>query len=338
MSHIPRLDPGVDRRALLARERTATAACVVAGAVVTDPAGPARMSHDFQMLERLGVPDQFEGIVGIQVFKSRRWYPEPAVFEVRGPGLDGACLRVGEVEDAYLQARTLDAAWRKHILLWTVGAAKSLDEHLAEEIEEARADQLLQSRAFATLVGWRTEPLPQASDPNDPSSASDELARGVRLRTELHLAIGRLGAALALGLGDAIMDRIAGHSFWVSPSRDPTIVLGEFSASGDLSVPSSLPFPRAEVESWITAISSFPLWLYEALVEPLELIAAAKATEGSWVRFTLGWAALERLATNLGSRFDNSITVEQRRCQNCGHLITARKPTIVPRLIALATS
>lgn len=102
--------------------------------------------------------------------------------------------------------------------------------------------------------------------------------------------------------------------------------------------PSSLPFPRSETESWIGTISSSPPWLYETLAEPLQLIAAAKATEGSWVRFTLGWAALERVATNLGSRFDNSIPVEQRRCQNCGHPMTARKPTIIRRLVALANA
>ena len=241
-------------------------------------------SHDSAMLEQLGVPDSFEGLVGIQIFKTRRWHLEPAIFQVAGPSLDGACLRVGELEDAYLQARALDAAWRKHILLLTVGAAKSLDAHLAEEMNEVRTDQTLQSRAFATLVGWRTESLPYASEADDPAWASDEHARGVRLRTELHLAIGRLGAVLAVGLRDVILDRVAQHSFWVTPSRDPTIVLGEFSASADLSAPSSLPFPRWEVENWLRSISSSPPWLYETLAEPLELIAAAKATEGTWVR------------------------------------------------------
>jgi hypothetical protein len=290
------------------------------------------------MLEQLGVPDSFEGLVGIQIFKTRRWHLEPAIFQVAGPKLDGASLRVGELEDAYLQARALDAAWRKHILLWTVGAAKSLDAHLAEEMAGVRTDQTLQSRAFATLVGWRTESLPLASEADDPTWAPNELARGVQLRTELHLAIGRLAAVLAVGLGDLILDRVAQHSFWVAPSRDPTIVLGEFSASCDLSAPSSSPFPRSEVENWIASISSSPPWLYETLAEPLELIAAAKATEGDWVRFTLGWAALERIAISLGSRFDNSIMVEQRRCDNCGHPVTARKPTVIPRLVAVANA
>jgi hypothetical protein len=85
-------------------------------------------------------------------------------------------------------------------------------------------------------------------------------------------------------------------------------------------------------------MSSSPPWLHEALATPLELIAAAKATEEDCVRFTLGWAALERLATSVGSRFDDSITVEQRHCGNCGHPVTDRKPTILPRLDALASA
>jgi hypothetical protein len=290
------------------------------------------------MLEQLGVPDSFEGLVGIQVFATRRWHSEQANFEVAGQGLGGACLRIGEIEDAYLRARALDAAWRKHILLWTVGAAKPLDEHLAEELEAVRADETLQSRPFSTLIGWREERLPSTGEADDPTEASSELARGVRLRAELHQAIGRLGAALAVGLEDVILDRIAQHSFWVTPSRDPAIVLGEFSASGEVSARSSLPFPRSEVERWIETLSSSPPWLHEALAQPLELIAAAKAAEESWVRFTLGWAALERIATSVGSQLDNSITVDQRHCDNCGHPVTDRKPTVLPRLNAVASA
>ena len=193
------------------------------------------------MLEQLGVPDSFEGLVGIQVFKTRRWHPEPAIFQVAGPRLDGACLRVGQLEDAYLQARALDAASRKHILLWTVGAAKSLDEHLAEEMEEARADQTLQSRAFATLVGWRTEPLPHVTEAHDPMWAADELARGVRSAQNStwrsDAGSGPDGWARGRHHG-----QVAQHSFWIAPGRDPTIVLGEFSASVDLSAPLACRF------------------------------------------------------------------------------------------------
>jgi hypothetical protein len=70
----------------------------------------------------------------------------------------------------------------------------------------------------------------------------------------------------------------------------------------------------------------------------LKLLAASKNTEPGWLRFTLGWAALERLATELGSRFDGQIVVEQKRCSRCGADVTDRRPTLRPRLHALMSA
>src|ERR1019366_7930898 len=144
----------------------------------------------------------FEGVVGIQVFGARRAYADPGRFAVGGPGVDGAWLYLGNLPEAYLRARALDLAWRKEILLWSVGAAKAHDEHMKEELEAVLTDKTLPSRPFALLVGWRQAPMPTPPEHHDTEWGASESARGLQLRAEIHTALGRLAAALAVELGE----------------------------------------------------------------------------------------------------------------------------------------
>jgi hypothetical protein len=126
------------------------------------------------------------------------------------------------------------------------------------------------------------------------------------------------------------------------PSRDshlldcanqpPVVVIRGMAGSAELTVTSKDELPRPEIEEWIEKASRVSPTLYDAISEPLGLLAAARARESGWLRFTLGWAVLERLAANVGSVFDGQIVVEQRRCQSCGADITDRRPTLRPRL------
>src|ERR1039457_2665230 len=90
------------------------------------------LGDDEAMLAELGVPNDLEGIVGIQVFKARRAYAEPSAFGIAGRGLDGVHLLLGELPDAYIEARILDTALREAILMGTVGAGRPLEEHFRD--------------------------------------------------------------------------------------------------------------------------------------------------------------------------------------------------------------
>ena len=289
------------------------------------------------MLSELGVPDDLEGIVGIQVFKARRSYAEPSSLSLAGRDLDGAQLLCGELPNAYIEARILDEALRNAILMGTVGAGKPLEEHFRLVRERDQREKLWRSRPMAVLVGWQSTAVRRRASDGAYGWAdiAAEHHRGLVLRAKLHAALGRLAVGLGLELGEALMDRVASHSFWVAPTRSPVIVLGEFSGSADVTTGSMDPFPSAEVDEWARKFRAVPASLYQAIEEPLDLLAAARATEPNWTRFTLGWGALERLATNVGSKFDNKIPVEQRFCDRCGAAITGRKPGPRQRLEAL---
>ena len=289
------------------------------------------------MLSELGVPDDLEGIVGIQVFKARRSYARPSGLNVVGRELDGAHLLCGELPDAYIEARILDLALRDAILMGTVGAGKPLEEHFRSVRERDQSENLWRSRPMAVLVGWRSTAVRRHTSDGEYGWAdiAAEHERGLVLRAELHGALGRLAIGLGLELGEALMDRVASHSFWVAPRRSPVIVLGEFSGSADVTTGSTDPFPSEEVDEWARKLGAMPAPLYHAIEESLDLLAAARATEPNWTRFTLGWGALERLATNVGSTFDDKIAVEQRSCNQCGATVTARKPGPRKRLEAL---
>jgi hypothetical protein len=290
------------------------------------------------MLAELGVPDDLEGIVGIQVFKARRAYAERSALDLPWRGLDGAHLILGELPDAYIEARILDAALRNAILLGIVGAGRPLEEHFRTVRERDEREGMWRSRPMTILVGWQRTAVLQRTPIGDYDWAdiSAEHDRGLKLRAELHEALGRLAVGVGLELGEALMDRVATHSFWIAPSRPPVIVLGEFSGSLDLSTGSMEPFPRDATTRWAQKLTVLPAELCLDLEESLDLLAAARATELNWTRFTLGWGALERLANNIGSRFDDQIIVEQRSCAQCGAAITSRKPSPRRRLEALA--
>ena len=296
--------------------------------------------NDSPMLTELGVPDDLEGIVAIQVFKAGRAYATPSSLDMAGRGLDGAHLLAGELPDAYIQARILEAALRQAILMGTLGAGKPLEEHLRAAQERDTSDNLWRSRPMAVLVGWRATAVRQRTPVGeyDWADLGAEHQRGLELRAELHGAVGRLAVGLRLELGELLMDRVASHSFWVAPSHPPVIVLGEFIGSVEVTTGSTKSFPREEVEEWARELAAIPASLYDAIEEPLDLLAAARAIEPNWTRFTLGWGALERLATNVGSRFDSQITVEQRACERCGAPITSRRPGPRQRLLALVNA
>jgi hypothetical protein len=289
------------------------------------------------MLSELGVPDDLEGIVGIQVFKARRSYAEPSSVNLAARDLDGARLLCGELPTAYIEARILDEALRNAILMGTVGAGKPFDEHFRLVRERDDREKLWRSRPMAVLIGWQSTPVRRHASDGEYGWAdiAAEHHRGLVLRAKLHAALGRLAVGLGLELGEALMDRVASHTFWVAPRRSPVIVLGEFSSSADVTTGSTEPFPSAEVDEWARKLHAVPAAVCQAIEEPLDLLAAARATEPNWTRFTLGWGALERLATNVGSKFDDSIAVEQRFCDRCGAAVTTRKPGPRQRLEAL---
>ena len=278
------------------------------------------------MLHELGVPSELEGLVSIQVFKAGRGYADSASFEVSEDQLDGAHLRIGDLPDEYLRVRALGGAQLDAHLCGITGGGMPLAARVEGVFERDRTEFPFRSRPMAMLLGWR-ETRVRRREPVDGWDWVDlaaEHERGVELRREVHARLDRLAAALSIGLGDLIEDRVATHHFWVAPGETPVVVIRGVAGSAEAHVRSHAAFPRAEVEEWIERISGLPPTLSDALSESLRLLATAGATERSWLRFTLGWAALERLASEIGSTLDDQIVVEQRRCHSCGADVTER--------------
>jgi hypothetical protein len=285
------------------------------------------------MLQELGVPSDLEGLVGVQLFKASRGHAGSEMFEVSSRQLDGARLRLGLAPDEYLQLRGLLAAQLEDIL----SGFKDFDARLERANERERRNYEFAKRPMALLIGWR-ETAVRRRRPLDDWDWVDlvhEHRRGVELREAIHRELDCLAAALAVGLGEFLEDRVATDSFWTAPKCLPVVVIRESVGSAEAFQVSEASFPRTQAEEWIDRISQLPEALSAAIAEPLNLLAASKAIEPGWLRFTFGWAALERLATELGSRFDDKIVVEQRRCPSCGADVTDRRPTIRPRLHAL---
>lgn len=285
------------------------------------------------MLQELGVPTDLEGLVCLQLFKASRGYAGSEIFEVSCRGADGARLRLGLLPDEYLRLRGLLAAQLED----TLSGFKEFDSRLERATERERRDFQFRARPMALLVGWRSTPVSRR-DPLDDWDWVDlvhEYGRGVGLRQAIHQDLDRLAASLAVGLGMFLEDRVATHNFWVAPEHSPVVVIRESVGSAEVFQTSAAAFPRVQVEEWIESVLGLPEAISEAVAEPLDLLAAAKAIDPGWLRFTLGWAALERLASELGRRFDDGILVEQKRCPSCGADVTDRRPTIRPRLQAL---
>jgi hypothetical protein len=288
------------------------------------------------MLDEFGVPSDTEGVIGIQIFRASRGYEEPSLFEASGAGLDGVRLRLGVLPDEYLQLRALGGAQAMNLLSGLNTDAVSFADRFDSILDQVRAEFEFATRPMAALLGWRATSIRR----HEPLAGWDwvdlaaEHARGAELRAELHAALDRLAAGLSLGLGQLLEDRVATHTFWVAPNQDP---VGHFRFEGgkvELFTTGHTGAPR-EVEKWIQRVSRVPPALYDLIEEPLGLLAAARSLEPSWRRFTLGWAVLDRLAGNVGKRFDDQIEVEQRSCPSCGADVSWRPRTLVPRLEAL---
>jgi hypothetical protein len=289
------------------------------------------------MLDEFGVPSELEGVLGIQIFKASRGYAEPSLFEASGAGLDGVRLRLGVLPDGYLKLRALGGAQAENLLTGLGGAAVPYADRFEALLDQLRAEFEFASRPMAALLGWRATSVRRRERLGewDWVDLVAEHARGKELREEVHAGLDRLAAALSLGLGQLLEDRVATHTFWVALDQRPVRVLREDVGSVEVSTMDHGSPPRGEVEEWIQKVSGVPPALYDAIVEPLGLLAAARALEPSWRRFTLGWAVLERLAGNVGAGLDDQIAVEQRRCPSCGADITERIPSPRRRLEAL---
>jgi hypothetical protein len=162
-----------------------------------------------------------------------------------------------------------------------------------------------------------------------------EYDRGVEFQDVMHYALDRLAAVLGVGLGALLNDRVDTDAFWIAPQHSPVVAMRVAVGTPELSQTFSTALPRAEVQQWLEQVSRVPPRLLNALAEPLRLLAASRATEPGWLRFTLGWAALERLATEHGRQFDPLIEVQQPRCSSCGTELPRRKPGARARLEAL---
>jgi hypothetical protein len=267
------------------------------------------------------------------LFKASRGHTGSEIFDLSSRQLDGARLRLGPAPDEYLRLRGLLAAQLEDIL----SGFKDFDARLERATDRERRNFQFANRPMALLIGWRKTTVRRRRplDGWDWVDLVHEHQRGVELREAIHQELDRLAAALAVGLGEFLEDRVATHRFWIAPKRSPVVVIRESVGSVEVFQVSEASLPRTRVEEWIDRVSRLPEGLSAAIAEPLNLLAASKVIEPSWLRFTFGWAALERLATELGSRFDDKIVVEQRRCPSCGADVTDRRPTIRPRLHAL---
>jgi hypothetical protein len=289
------------------------------------------------MLEEFGVPSDLEGVLGMQIFKASRGYAEPSLFEASGAGLDGARLRLGVLPDEYLELRAIGGAQAENLLTGLGRAAVPYADRVKAALDRVKAEFEFGGRPMAVLVGWRATSIRR----REPLGGWDwvdlvaEHARGRALHEELHAALDRVAAALSLGLGQLLEDRVATHTFWVAPDQGPVRVLREAVGGVEVSTLDRGASPRGEIEDWIQKVAGVPPAVHDAIVEPLGLLAAARALEPSWRRFTLGWAVLERLAGNVGAGFDDQIEVQQRTCPSCGADITERIPSPRLRLEAL---
>jgi hypothetical protein len=285
------------------------------------------------VVQELGVPTELEGLVCVQVFKASRGHAGSEIFEVSGPKVDGARLRLGLLPDEYFGLRGLLSAQLEAIL----SGFKGFDALVKRATERERRGFRFGTRPMALLIGWRETTVRRRRplDDWDWVDLAQEYLRGVELRDAVHQELDRLAASLAVGLGEFLEDRVATHNFWIAPQRSPVVVIREIVGSVEAIQMSEASYPRGRVEEWVNRVSGLPGALSEAVAEPLSLLAASKAIEPGWLRFTLGWAALERLASELGERFDDQVVVEQRRCPSCGADVTDRMPTIRPRLEAL---
>jgi hypothetical protein len=289
------------------------------------------------MLDKFGVPSETEGVLGIQIFKASRGYAEPGLFEASGAGLDGVRLRLGVLPDEYLQLRALGGAQAVNLLSGLGHDAVPFADRFESILDQVRTEFQFATRPMGTLLGWRATSIHRREPFAEWDWVDFEVvhARGVVLRKEVHAALDRLAAAVSLGLGHLIEDRVETHTFWIAPDRRPVRVLrGEVGTPEVFTMGDAGP-PRGDIEEWIQLVSRVPPALYDLIVEPLGLLAAARALEPSWRRFTLGWAVLERLAGNVGAKFDDQVEVEQRTCRSCGEDISARTPGPVQRLEAL---
>jgi hypothetical protein len=287
------------------------------------------------MLTALGVPETLEGFVGVQLFKTGRGYAEPVKSEAPALGLDGAVLRLGELPDDYVQLRARTMAQADAILSRLTADTTPFPDRLSAAIERERAEFERDKRPMAILIGWRATAVRRRS-PSDKWDWVDlraEYDRGLALRNEVHDALGRVAAAVSLRFPELLEDWVDTRSFWIAPKQDP-VVVPRLGAGGSVEVfaTSGEPFPPREMEQWTETFARLPPDVYDAVGDPLRLLAAARAEQSGWLRFTLGWAVLETLAANVGSAFDSQIAVEQRRCPNCGHEISSRNPTLRPRL------
>jgi hypothetical protein len=286
------------------------------------------------MLDEFGLPSETEGVLGIQIFKASRGYAEPTLFEASGAGLNGVRLRLGVLPDEYLQLCALAGAQVRNLLSGVGRDAVPFADRLQSSLDRVRAEFQFATRPMAALLGWRAtsirrrEPLAEW----DWVDFAEEHARGEEVREEVHAALDRVSAVLSLGLGQLLEDRVATHTFWIAPNQRPVRVLREEGGSLEEFTTSHASPPRGEIEQWIHQVSRVPPALYDLIVEPLGLLAAARALEPSWRRFTLGWAVLDRLARNVGKRFDDQIVVDQRKCRSCGADVTARKPGVRQRV------
>jgi hypothetical protein len=151
----------------------------------------------------------------------------------------------------------------------------------------------------------------------------------------VHASLDHSAARLSLGLSEFLGDRVATQTFWVAPGLRPVVVLREAVGTASVYQTEDGAPPIRELQERIEQMTRVPSTVNEAIVEPLGLLATARGLEPSWRRFTLGWAALERLARNVGARFDDSVVVEQRLCPSCGADVTDRTPSPRRRLEAL---
>jgi hypothetical protein len=289
------------------------------------------------MLDKFGVPSETEGVLGIQVFKASRGYAEPGLVEASGAGLDGVRVWLGVLPDEYLQLRALGGAQLQNVASGFDRAPVPFANRFQSILDQERAEFQFATRPMAALLGWRATSIRRREPLGgwDWVDLAEEYARGVELREGVHAALDRVAAALSLGLGQLLEDRMATHTFWIAPDRQPVVVLRGEAGSVEVFTTSHAGSPHGEIEEWIQRVSRLPPTVYDLIEEPLGLLAAARALESGWRRFTLGWAVLERIAGNVGARFDDQVAVEQRTCPSCGAGITERTPGPVQRLKAL---
>ena len=253
-------------------------------------------------------------------------------------GVDGAVLHLGVLPDDYVQLRARTMAQLDALLSRFTADTTSFPDRLTAAIEREHAEFQFNKRPMAVLIGWRATAV-RRREPIDGWDWVDlraEYQHGLALRDEVHDALGRVSAAIALRFPELLEDRVDTRSFWIALEHDP-VVVPRFEAGGSVEafVNSAQPFPRTEMEQWSAALSGLRPDLYDAIADPLRLLAAARAEPSGWLRFTLGWAVLETLAANVGSAFDSELVVEQRRCPSCGYAISSRNPTLRPRLTHL---